>query len=216
MTAEAKKEAKQARPKKAVITKGGGASPGFLGGKQRVVIQKVQPEIDAGRFPIKRVIGESVVVEADVFADGHDALTGLLLYRREKESEWSAVPLEHVDNDRWRASFVVHELGRYRYTLTAWVDHFKSWHRDLAKRITAAQDVSIDLLIGADLIRAAGKRAKGQDAERLAAWAAALQSDQKSTVEKVAVVTAPAVSEVCSVVARETVEKALVKVKSIQ
>ncbi len=155
-------------------------------GRQRVLIGGVEPEIDDGRFPIKRVIGEPVVVEADVFGDGHDALSGLLLYRREQDSGWSEVPLEFLNNDRWQARFVVAELGRYRYTLTAWIDPFTSWYRDLGKRLEARQDVSIDLLIGATWIKAASSRAKGDDALRLERWAAALQSDKMPTAEKVA------------------------------
>src|SRR5581483_5115799 len=114
-------------------------------GTRRVVIEGVQPEIDAGRFPIKRTVGEQVVVEADVFADGHDALSGRLLYRRAADADWSETPLEPLVNDRWRGAFRVTELGGYCYTLEGWVDHFKTWARDLVKRVDAAQDVSVDL-----------------------------------------------------------------------
>ena len=156
-------------------------------GRKRVVIERVQPEIDGGRYPIKRVVGEQVSVEADIFADGHDALGGVLLVRREKDAKWTEVPLEFLNNDRWRATFTVSEVGRYRYTLTAWVDHFMSWYRDLGKRLEAGQDVSVDLLIGAKLIREGSKRAKGHEAERLEEWAKVLQSDRKKTPEKIAV-----------------------------
>ncbi len=154
--------------------------------RQRVTIEGVEPEIDGGRCPIKRVIGEQVVVEADVFGDGHDALAGALLYRREAVPTWSEVALEFLNNDRWQARFVVTELGRYRYTLMAWIDQFTSWYRDLGKRLEAGQDVSIDLLIGATLIKEASARAAGDDATSLAGWAEALQSDQKKTTDKVA------------------------------
>jgi starch synthase (maltosyl-transferring) len=154
-------------------------------GRRRIVIEKVAPELDGGRYPIKRVVGESVTVEADVLADGHDVLSGLLLYRREGESRWNEVPLGYPDNDRWRASFVVSKPGRYRYTVTAWVDSFQSWYRDLGKRLDAGQDVSIDLLIGATLIKEASARARGEAAKRLAASADALHSETKQTSEKV-------------------------------
>lgn len=154
--------------------------------RQRVTIEGVEPEIDGGRCPIKRVIGEQVVVEADVFGDGHDALAGVLLYRREADPTWSEVALEFLNNDRWQARFVVTELGRYRYTLMAWIDQFTTWYRDLGKRLEAGQDVSIDLLLGATLIKEASARAAGDDAKRLAGWAEALQSDQKKTTDKVA------------------------------
>jgi len=154
-------------------------------GHRRAVIEGVRPEIDGGRFPIKRVVGEKVTVEADIFADGHDALSALLRYRRENASHWTEVPMEFLVNDRWRASFIVTELGRYRYTLTAWVDHFKSWRRDLAKKVQASQQASADLLVGAGLITDAASRAFAPDAQTLKEWADVLQSKKVPEEEKI-------------------------------
>jgi starch synthase (maltosyl-transferring) len=137
----------------------------------RVVIDAVAPEIDAGRFPIKRTVGEPVVVEADVFADGQDVLAGVLMYQRGGAAGWTEVPLVPLGNDRWRAEFIVTEIGRYRYTLEAWIDRFASWARDLHARVEAGQDVAGELVSGADLILAAARRAAEPDAARLAAWA---------------------------------------------
>ena len=143
----------------------------------RVVISDVRPAVDCGKYPIKRAAGESVVVEADVFADGHDAVSCVLLYRRDDAAEWSALPMKMLPNDRWRGEFTVHEPGRYRYTVEGWVDAFQSWRRDLVKRIQAAQNVSVELLVGARLVEGAAARASGQDAERLQGWARALAAD---------------------------------------
>lgn len=144
-------------------------------GTRRVIIEGVTPEIDAGRFPIKRTVGERVVVEADVFADGHEALACVLLYGREDAADWTTVPMTPLVNDRWRGEFGVSELGRYRYTLQAWVDRFTSWRRDLTKRLAAGQDITVDLLVGAGLVLEASQRAAGADAERLHQWASMLQ-----------------------------------------
>lgn len=100
-------------------------------GRQRVIIAGVTPEIDGGRFPIKRILGEKVVVETDIFADGPDVLAGQLLYRAESEAQWCEVPLAPLGNDRWRGAFTVSRLGRYRYTLRAWVDPFTTWRHGL-------------------------------------------------------------------------------------
>ena len=145
-------------------------------GRNRVVVEGVTPEIDSGKYPIKRIVGDKVVIEADVFADGHDALSCALLYRKETGAEWSEVPMEPLVNDRWRGAFTVQEIGRYRYTVCAWVDHFKSWSRDLAKRVQAGQDVSVDLLIGAEMVEAARKRATAMQAGWLAMVAEALRA----------------------------------------
>jgi len=144
-------------------------------GRKRVVIEGVTPEIDAGRFPIKRVTGESVVVEADVFADGHDQLACRLWYRKDREREWHFVPMTSLTNDRWRAQFVVTDVGNYRYTIEGWISRFATWRADLLKRVQAGQDVRVDLLIGADLIDDAASRADDADSARLLAWAAQLR-----------------------------------------
>lgn len=126
-------------------------------GRQRVVIEGVAPEVDAGRFPIKRTLGETVVVEADVFVDGHDQLVCMLGYRKAGAEAWNEVPMHPLGNDRWRGEFPVSELGRYGYTVTAWVDHFRTWCTELEKRVTP-EDIAAALTIGAELIKAAAAR----------------------------------------------------------
>src|SRR5687768_12452313 len=83
--------------------------------RRRVVVENVYPEVDGGRFPIKRVVGETVIVSADVHADGHDRIAAALLYRREGEESWDEAPMEPAGNDRWRAQFNVTSLGVYEY-----------------------------------------------------------------------------------------------------
>ncbi len=144
-------------------------------GRQRVAIEAVSPEIDAGRFPAKRSVGEKVAVEADIFADGHDALAAVIRYRHEGESDWTEVPMVPLVNDRWRAEFVVTELGRYRFTIEAWVDRFETWSRQFAKRVEAGQDVAQELEVGARLVEAAAASAHGPEAEQLIAYAADLR-----------------------------------------
>ncbi|HEX2055666.1 MAG TPA: maltotransferase domain-containing protein, partial [Nitrospiraceae bacterium] len=162
----------------------GGAELAGIEGRRRVVIERVRPEVDGGRFAVKRVVGQSVIVEADVFADGHDEIAGVLRYRHETEQEWTETPLAFVDNDRWRGSFDVSVQGRYYYTVSAWIDHFRSWQRDMRKRVAADQDVTVDLLIGRDLIKAAVQRATGADRDRLDAIVRAIENtDRSRTVE---------------------------------
>jgi starch synthase (maltosyl-transferring) len=119
----------------------------------RAIVESVRPEVDCGRFAIKRVVGESVEVEADVFADGHDAVVAVLLFRHQDEKQWREVPMEFRHNDHWVASFTCEKLGRYEYTVRGWADPFLTWQRDLKKRRAAGQDLSVDFLIGASLLR---------------------------------------------------------------
>jgi starch synthase (maltosyl-transferring) len=153
-------------------------------GTKRIVIEGVKPEIDGGRFPIKRIIGDKVVVEADIFADGHDVLAATLLYRREGDPNWNEVSMEFLVNDRWRGSFMVAELGRYRYTITAWVDQFKSWREKLIKKVEASQDTSVDYSAGAQIIVEAIQRATKRDATAMQEWFKSLRSAKVSRVAK--------------------------------
>jgi len=117
-----------------------------------VVVENVQPQVDCGRFPIKRTIGERVNVSADIHADGHDSLAAGLLYRRAGDPHWIERPMTFVENDRWEGAFVVEALGRYEYTVEGWVDRFASWRHELSKKVGAGQDVFSELLEGATIV----------------------------------------------------------------
>jgi starch synthase (maltosyl-transferring) len=142
--------------------------PGDGKNKMRVQIESVQPKLNGGRFPIKRIIGDTVSVEADIFVDGHNELSAVLLCRPEGQAEWSEAPMAHSVNDRWSGEFKVNQIGFWNYTIEAWIDHFKSWQRDLKKRVEAEQDVAVELLIGAALIEQAAQKAAPKDQARFA------------------------------------------------
>jgi starch synthase (maltosyl-transferring) len=151
---------------------------------RRVVIERVEPEVDGGRFAIKRTVGEEVRVRADIYADGHDLLSAMLLYQPVGDSVRTEVSMRVVNNDRWEASFRVEKLGRYVYTIVAWVDTFRTWSADLQKRAQALQDISVDLLIGAEIVGAAAGRARAAEARRRLAEAGAnLKQNAKANGE---------------------------------
>ncbi len=151
------------------------STPERADGRRRVVIESVAPEIEGGLFAAKRTIGERVTVEADVFADGHDALACVLRWRHQSSQLWSDVPMVPVVNDRWRAEFMVSELGRYFYTIQGWVDAFETWSRQFAKRVEAGQDITLELEVAARMIEAAAARADGSDSNRLMGYATAIR-----------------------------------------
>jgi starch synthase (maltosyl-transferring) len=136
-------------------------------GRTRVIIEGLSPEVDGGRFAAKRTLGDKVNIEADVFTDGHDSIAAVLLFKHASETTWHEVPMQFMINDRWTAQFTASELGRYSFTVHAWVDHWETWRRDLQKRIKAETDTQVDYLIGAELIEAASKRASGTHAAQL-------------------------------------------------
>jgi starch synthase (maltosyl-transferring) len=146
-------------------------------GRRRVIIEGVAPSVDGGRFPAKRAVGDVVVIEADIFADGHDLLSAVVLHRHESETAYSETRMTALVNDRWRAELPVDRLGFYYFTFEAWADHFLTWHRDLKKR--ANGDLDVQLLIGLEMIRAAATRANGRDRKRLDHYIAVIEGDDE-------------------------------------
>jgi starch synthase (maltosyl-transferring) len=144
--------------------------------QRRVIVENVRPQVDGGRFPIKRVTGELVKVSADIFAEGHDLLAAVLLHRTAGEREWRESPMTLVNNDDWRGSFTVEALGRYEYTVEAWVDRFASWRHELSRKFDAGQDVSSELLEGAAIVRAGAAAARSGDDDWLIAQASLLEN----------------------------------------
>jgi len=132
--------------------------------------------VDEGRYPAKAIAGERVTVEADIYADGHEAIAAVLLYRRAGQRRWREVAMEPLGNDRWRAEFPAPAVGLYEFTIEAWLDPFETWRQDLAKRVEAGQDVRVELQTGARMLAAAADRAKGRDARRLRTAAQRLAS----------------------------------------
>jgi starch synthase (maltosyl-transferring) len=151
--------------------------PGGLGdGRRRVLIQGAKPEIDAGRYPAKRVVGERVIVECDIVSDGHDIVRGALHYRARGAPSFEEIPLESLGNDRFRASFNVTTEGIWEFTFSGWIDAFATWRRGFQRKVEAGQEVSVDLLIGAELIEGAAARAVGVDAQALGVIAKAIRA----------------------------------------
>ncbi len=136
-------------------------------GRKRVLIEYVGPQVNAGLFPIKRIVGETVDVNAVIFSDGHDRIRAELLYQTKSGIDYQTKEMNYIINDEWSCSFRINELKNYYYTVRAWLDHFETWREDLRKKVNASQKIDIDLIIGSEMIEAAGERAKGDDANKL-------------------------------------------------
>ncbi len=119
----------------------------------RIQIQDPWPSIDCGRYPVKRTLGDVVEVWADIFRDGHEQLGAAVRYRAPGAKEWREAPMRHVDSDRWTGSFVVDELGRWTFAVSAWVDRFASWREELRRKVQGGQkDLASELAEGAALM----------------------------------------------------------------
>jgi len=137
-----------------------------------VTIENVQPLIDCGRYPIKRIVGEDLVVEADIFKDGHDVVAAILKWRVGKRG-WRQTPMMFVDNDRWRGVCTLYDEAIHEYTVEAWTDTFRSWQQEFAKKFEAGiSDLQSEALAGAAIVEAAAGRARDRaDAARLREFA---------------------------------------------
>ena len=121
-------------------------------GKSRVIIEDIQPQIDGGLYPAKRTVGERVDVTATIFGDGHDHIRAKMLYKKVDSSEWIEVEMSAQWNDEWKASFYVAEKGNYKFTVTAWIDHFETWWDGFKKKADAKVDVHVELMEGAIIL----------------------------------------------------------------
>jgi len=147
-----------------------------IDGRRRAFIEQVRPVVDGGRSALKRVLGDTIEVEADVIAEGHERIACALLHAPAGSPGWIAVPMTPLGDDVWQASFVPAALGTHRYTVAAWIDAFATWRHKFVRR-TERDDVALALREGAALIRAAAARAREPKSGALLAFAASLESD---------------------------------------
>src|SRR5262245_19919551 len=131
---------------------------------RRFRIEDVYPRVDGGRFPVKRIVGETVEVWADVFRDGHDVAAAALVWRLERDSEWHHVPMRHHGNDRWVGQFVPTELGRYVFAIAAWTDVVATWFHEVKVKLAAGQDVQLEAKEGRQLMASLRPRDQGSTA----------------------------------------------------
>ena len=122
--------------------------------KAKIAIEDVYPELDGGRYPVKRIEGDTFEVWADLFRDGHDKLRAVVSYRHE-DGAWREAPLIFYDNDRWVARFHLDRVGLWRYTIETWTDRFESWREELEKKREAGQDIAIELDEGRAIVDSA-------------------------------------------------------------
>ncbi len=141
-----------------------------------IIIEHVYPELDAGRYPVKREMGDRLEVEADIFKEGHDVIGAVVKYRTKRSPHWREAPMQHVDNDRWTGSIPLEENTRYVYTIEAFTDQYRSWVVEVTKKAEAGQDLTSELLEGLNLIRETADRIADPDRAALLQYARRLES----------------------------------------
>jgi starch synthase (maltosyl-transferring) len=157
-----------------------------------VIIERVQPEIDGGRYPVKRVQGDILEVTADIFKDGHDKIAAVVKYRRQDEDDWREAEMRFVDNDRWAGEILLTDNTRYVYTIEGFPDRWATWRDEVEKKFEAGQDVALELLEGRVILAEALPRAALGDREVLETAIAAIDG-QGSQAAIVRILVAPEV-----------------------
>lgn len=153
-------------------------------GEGRVIIENVAPEIDGGRSPVKRVVGEILEVAADIYTDGHDKFEAALLYRLSGEREWHRAPMKFVDNDRWVGRFPLERNTRYQYTIEGWRDPFATWLNEIEKKRAAGLTVRLETIEGLHIVEKAAGLAKEPDAGALVDLIKHLKTFEDGSVEQ--------------------------------
>jgi starch synthase (maltosyl-transferring) len=141
-------------------------------GIQRVIITNIAPQVDAGSYPAKAAVGETLSISADIFSDGHDEISASAYIRKDGETGWTELPMKFVINDWWQVNYQPGTTGWYEFRIEGWVDHYKTWSKGLLKKHEAGQDVSVELQIGAQLIEKAANTTIDND--KLQQWHSAL------------------------------------------
>jgi starch synthase (maltosyl-transferring) len=153
-----------------------------------VVIENLQPLLDGGHYPIKRIIGEDLAVEADIFKDGHDVVAAVLKWRVLGKRAWRETPMNFVDNDRWRGVCTIYDEAIHEYTVEAWTDTFRSWQSAFAKKFEGGiSDLRSEALEGSAIVESAAKRARDRaDRERLLEFSEQISKGANSEIYAIA------------------------------
>jgi starch synthase (maltosyl-transferring) len=158
----------------------------------RIQIQYPAPAVDDGRYPAKRVVGDTVRVEADVFRDGHDLIRAVIRCKgpktgrsvpKEQEAEMRRIDA-HLGGVRWAGEFEIDRMGRWEYTIEAWTDVFGTWRDELARKVAAGQhELGGEMSEGALLLRAAAENATAKKDKTLIGRALSILEDEATPEE---------------------------------
>ncbi|MCB0473203.1 MAG: DUF3416 domain-containing protein, partial [Flavobacteriaceae bacterium] len=145
--------------------------------QKRVIIEHVYPQLDCGDHYIKRVVGETVNIKADIIPDGHDVVQAAVLYKHEKDKGWSENRMQPTFNDEWKGSFKVKKQGFYFYKVQAWIDHPMSWQQGSIRKINDGQHIKSELLEGANYLKPVVKRATDSEKSLIASYMEAVKEE---------------------------------------
>ena len=156
----------------------------------RIIIENVSPQLDGGVFFIKRIVGQKVIVTANVFSDGHDVVACSVKFKHEADKKWQEVRMTETGNDEWRAEFKVEKQGFYSYLVEGWVDYALNWQHGTQRKIEDNQHVKSELLEGAEYCQAILKEVSATEKTYLTSAIKAFQ-DAKQYDKAIALALSP-------------------------
>ncbi len=173
-----------------------------------LIIQDVQPEIDKGRYAVKRELGDTINVSAEIFREGHDILRAKLLWRKEGSTKWNTLPMEHINPglDRWEASFEPKKIGRHEFRIEAYTDHFASWQHDTKRKYEAGELLESEAIEGIHLMQDAAKRAPKAAAKQITNWVGEMETLDYAREQAAVMFSDPITQTVCAYPLRQGVE----------
>lgn len=133
----------------------------------RIIIENVAPQLDGGAFAVKRIVGQKVRVTAAVFSDGHDVIQCCVKYRYQSDKKWQETRMIPTDNDEWFGEFIVQKQGFYSYFVEGWVDYALNWQHGTERKIFDGQNVTSELLEGAEYVKEIQKIATKEEKKYL-------------------------------------------------
>ena len=145
--------------------------------QKRVIIENVYPQLNCGDFYIKRVVGETVNIKADIIPDGHDVVQATVLYKHESEKTWSESRMQPAYNDEWKGTFKVEKQGFYTYKIQAWIDHPMSWQQGSIRKINDGQHIKSELLEGEVYLKAIVKKVNNSENQLIKKYIDAVKGD---------------------------------------
>ncbi len=173
-----------------------------------IVIQNVEPQVDFGRYAVKRELGDSIHVKAEIFREGHGMIRAELLWRKEGSKAWNRIPMTHVNPglDQWEAAFEPKQIGRHEYRIEAYTDHFASWLHDTKRKYEAADTLESEAIEGLHLMQDTAKRAPKEEAKQIANWIREIEGLTYAREQAAVMFSDPIVKAVCAWPLRKGVE----------
>ncbi|QSR89582.1 alpha-1,4-glucan--maltose-1-phosphate maltosyltransferase [Methylacidiphilum caldifontis] len=170
-------------------------SPMPIDGRKRIVIERIIPSVDCGAFPLKRIIGQTMVVRAHVFSDGHERISVSLAFKHIAQSQWIEIPMVDLGNDEWEASFPLENLGIYEGKIIGWIDHFQNWLEKIHKLAENDEEIAVELSIGIGLLE---KNFSFTQNKEIKNWIDNLKDERLSLVQRLHLAKNPYLQELVS------------------